>query len=129
MARLSFPLTILLALVLTMTACQEKKAITGKAFVKREVLVDILVDIHLADAVTNDRVFHRRYDVDSIDILSPILEKYQVSKQMLDTTIVVYTQNPALLDQVYNDVLIKLNVMLDENDKTENEEPLRKPKL
>lgn len=129
MARLSFPLTILLLLVLTLTACQEKKAITGKAFVKREVLVDMLVDIHLADGVTNDRVFHRRYDVDSMDILSPILDKYEVTRQMFDTTIVVYTQNPELLDQVYNDVLIKLNVMLDENDKTEDEKPLRRPKL
>ena len=129
MVRLSFPLTILLLLVLTLTACQENKAITGKAFVKREVLVDMLVDIHLADGVTNDRVFHRRYDVDSIDILSPILDKYEVTRQMFDTTIVVYTQNPELLDQVYNDVLIKLNVMLDENDKTENKEPLRRPKL
>ncbi len=129
MVRLSFPLTILLLLVLTLTACQEKKAITGKVFVKREVLVNMLVDIHLADGVTNDRVFHRRYDVDSIDILSPILDKYEVTRQMFDTTIVVYTQNPELLDQVYNDVLIKLNVMLDENDKTENEEPLRRPKL
>jgi hypothetical protein len=129
MARQSFPLTIFLALVLSLTACQEKKVITGKAFVKREVLVNMLVDIHLADGVTNDRVFHRRYDVDSIDILSPILEKYEVSREMFDTTIVVYTQSPELLDQVYNDVLIKLNVMLDENDKTENEEPLRRPKV
>jgi hypothetical protein len=98
-------------------ACQKKKSITGKAFLEREILVDVLVDLHLADGVTNDRKFNRKYDADSIDILSPILEKHQVSREMFDTTIIVYSQYPELFDQVYNDVLIKLNVMLDENDK------------
>ncbi|MCD4709863.1 MAG: DUF4296 domain-containing protein [Bacteroidales bacterium] len=115
---------ILLLLVMTFTACQKQKSITGKEFMEREVLVEVLVDIHLVDGVTNDRKFHRRYDVDSIDVLSPILEKHQVSRQMFDTTMFVYTRNPELLDQVYNDVLIKLNVMLDENNK---KEPASKP--
>ncbi len=124
--RLYNPVLILILLVITFTACQKQKSITGKAFIEREVLVDVLVDIHLADGVTNDRKFHRKYDVDSIDILSPILEKHQVSRQMFDTTIFVYTRNPELLDLVYNDVLIKLNVMLDKNSK---EEPASTPEL
>ena len=115
---------ILLLLVMTFTACQKQKSITGKEFMEREVLVEVLVDIHLVDGVTNDRKFHRKYNVDSIDVLSPILEKHQVSRQMFDTTMFVYTRNPELLDQVYNDVLIKLNVMLDENNK---KEPASKP--
>lgn len=122
--RLRNPGLILLLLVMTFTACQKKESITGKEFIEREVLVEVLVDIHLADGVTNDRKFHRKFDVDSIDILSPILEKYQVSREMFDTTMFVYTRNPELLDQVYNDVLIKLNVMLDENNK---KEPTSKP--
>lgn len=114
---------LLLIMVLLATACQEKKSISGKAFLEREVLVDVLVDIHLADAVTNDRIFNRKFDVDSVDILSPILEKHQVSKEMFDTTLIVYSHYPELFDQVYNDVLIKLNVMLDENDKKDPERP------
>ena len=39
---------------------------------------------------------------------------------MFDTTLIVYSQYPELFDQVYNEVLIKLNVMLDESD---NEDP------
>ena len=118
---LSF-LSILL-LILTLAVCHKNKEITGKEFVEREVLIDMLVDIHLADGVSNDRTFHRKYDVDSIDILSPILEKYQVTRQMFDTTILVYTREAELLDQVYNEVLVKLNVMLDENNK---EDPANK---
>jgi len=120
--RLPDPAIFILLLILTLSACSKDKSITGKEFIERDVLVEILLDIHLADGVTNDRVFHRKYDVDSIDVLSPILEKYKVSRQEFDTTIVVYTRNPELLDQVYSDVLIKLNVMLDENNKEEEKE-------
>jgi len=63
--------------------------------------------------------------VDSVDILSPILEKHQVTRQMFDTTMYIYSRYPLLLDEVYNDVLIKLNVMLDENNKEEAEEASR----
>jgi hypothetical protein len=107
-------------LALLLTACQKKKTISGKAFIERDVLVDLLVDMHLADAATNDRKFNRKFDVDSIDILSPILEKYHVTRQMFDTTMYEYTRNPELLDLVYNDVLIKLNVMMDELTKEED---------
>jgi Domain of unknown function (DUF4296) len=120
--RLPYPGILILLLVLTFTACQKKKGITGDEFIEREVLVDVLVDIHLMDGVTQDRKFGRKYDVDSLDIFTPILEKHQVTKQMFDTTMFVYSRNPELLDKVYNDVLIKLNVMLDENNKEEEEE-------
>ena len=115
--KLRIPALLLLILVMLTPACQKKKSITGKEFIRREVLVDVLVDLHLADGVTNDRKFNRKYDADSIDILSPILDKHQVSREMFDTTLIAYSQYPELFDQVYNDVLIKLNVMLDENDK------------
>jgi hypothetical protein len=107
----------LLLLTLLLIGCEKKQQISGKQFVDRDILVDMLVDIHLIDGTTNDRKFHRKYDVDEIDLLTPILEKYQVSKSMLDTTLAEYSRHPELFDQVYNDVLIKLNVMLDENDK------------
>jgi len=124
--RLPYPGILILLLVLTFTACQKKKSITGDEFIERDVLVDVLVDIHLMDGVTQDRKFGRKYDVDSLDIFTPILEKHQVTRQMFDTTMFVYSRNPDLLDQVYNDVLIKLNVMLDENNK---EEPASTPEL
>jgi hypothetical protein len=116
-ARLRYPGIFILLLALTFTACKKQKTITGKEFMDRDALVGVLVDIHLMDGVTQDRKFSRKYDADSIDILTPILEKYQVSRQMFDTTMFVYSMNPVLLDEVYNDVLIQLNVMLDENNK------------
>ena len=113
---------IFLILALMLADCKREKPITGKEFIERDLLVDILVDLHMADAITQDRKFSRKIDADSVDIVSPLLEKYQVSRQMYDTTMYMYSRRPRLLDEVYNDVLIKLNVMLDENSK---EEPAR----
>jgi hypothetical protein len=115
--RLRYLGILFLLLVFTFTACQKKKSISGNEFIEREVLVDLLVDIHLMDGVTQDRKFNRKFEVDSIDVFTPILEKHRVTRQMFDTTMFVYSRNPELLDQVYNDVLIKLNVMLDKNNK------------
>ena len=117
--RLRYLPILFLMLTLAFTACKKKQSITGKEFIEREVLVEVLVDIHLMDGVTQDRKFSRKYDVDSLDILSPIFDKHQVNKQMFDTTMFVYSRNPELLDAVYNDVLIRLNVMLDQNNKEE----------
>ena len=111
-------LFLLLSLMLvTLVGCSTKTEINGKEFVPRDELVDMLVDLHLVDGMTNDRKFYRSYeDVDSVDLLGPILEKYHVSKQMFDTTMYEYSRYPEIFDKVYNDVLTKLNIMLDEND-------------
>ena len=122
--RLLYP--VILLLVLCSSACKKEVKITGKEFIEREVLINVLVDIHLMDGVSQDRQFLRKFEADSIDVITPILDKHQVTKQMFDTTMYVYTRNPKQLDEVYNDVLIRLNVMLDENSK---EEVLSRPEL
>ncbi len=111
--------------ILLLSGCKKKSEITGKEYIQQEVFVDVLVDMHLVDGITNDRKFYRRYKrVDSIDVLGPILEKYQITRQMFDTTMYVYSRNPDLFDQVYSEVLRKLNIMMDEN---EREEEISKP--
>lgn len=116
-------LLILLTLVLVLpSGCSENTDITGKEYIPKEILVDVLVDIHLVDGITNDRKFYRKYEgVDSIDVLGPVLEKYKITEQMFDTTIFEYSRHPDQMDEVYNQVLMKLNIMLDENDQKEEE--------
>lgn len=116
----SLTIIILVAAVLLPLSCTKKKEITGKEFIPREAFVDVLVDIHLVDGITNDRKFYRRYNSDSVDMISPVLEKHNISRQMFDTTLYQYSRYPRLFDEVYNDVLMKLNIMLDENDQPED---------
>lgn len=114
------PSVFLILFAIVFFSCTKKKQISGNEFVPREVLVEVLVDIHLIDGITNDRKFYRRYiDVDSIDLLTPIFNKYHITLELFDITMTEYSRYPQLLDQVYNDVLMQLNVMLDENDKQE----------
>lgn len=116
-------LLLSLALVMGLMACKQEVSVKGSEYLTQESLVEVLVDIHMADGITNDRKFYRRYeDVDSVDLLGPILEKHEVSRQMFDTTMHAYTRHPELLDQVYNEVLMKLNMMLDELDEEKKEE-------
>jgi len=75
-----FSALLLFTLVIVFPGCNRHKEITGKEFIPREVLIDILVDLHLVDGVTNDRKFHRRYDADSIDIVNPVFAKYKRRK-------------------------------------------------
>ena len=115
-----FAFILVLALLYS---CTEKKEITGKPFIHRDTLVEVLVDIYLVDGITNDRKFYRKYkDVDSVDVLGPILDKYQITRQMFDTTMFVYTREPALLEEVYSDVLNQLNEMMEENDNTKEQD-------
>lgn len=120
MHRLSLLVPVLLFLS---TGCLKKKEISGRAFVDRDVLVDVLVDLHLMDGITTDRKFYNRYNADSIDVTQPIFEKHGITKAMFDTTMYEYSRYPELLDQVYNEVLVKLNVMLDQNDESDQEDP------
>jgi hypothetical protein len=122
-------IAVLFLLSLSILAgCTKKEKIKGKEIVPREVLVDVLVDIHLVDGITNDRKFYRRFEgVDSVDLLGPIFDKYGINREKFDRTMLEYTQNPILLDKVYNDVIMKLNVMLDQNDKEEKTETQEMP--
>lgn len=115
---------------LILAGCTRREKISGKEYVPREVLVDMLVDMHLVDGITNDRKFYRRFEgVDSVDLLGPIFDKYGVTREMFDKTMLEYTRNPPLLDQVYNDVIMKLNVMLDQNDKEEQQPDVQDPAM
>lgn len=109
----------LIILILASAGCLRKKSIKGPEFIDRKELVNILVEIHLSEGVANDRKFHRRFEADSIDMLTPILDRYGVTREQLDTTMYMYTRYPYLMDELYNEVLIRLNVMLDQNDKEE----------
>lgn len=116
--------------LILLAGCARKEKITGREYIPREVLAELLVDIHLVDGITNDRKFYRRFEgVDSVDLLGPIFDKYGVTRERFDKTMQEYTRNPVLLDQVYNDVIMQLNVMLDENDKEEQQPAVQDPAM
>lgn len=113
---------ILLAatILLGSAACKREKKISGQEYVEKEVLVQVLMDMHLMDGITNDMKFYRKFNPDdSIDIYGPIFKKYDVDREMYDRTIKEYSKYPQLMDEVYDLVLMQLNLL---QDKIESEE-------
>lgn len=107
-------------ILLGSAACNRKKKISGDEFIDRDVLVQVIMDMHLIDGITNDMRYYRKYNPDdSIDIYSPIYKKYNIDREMYDRTISEYSKYPKLMDDVYDEVLMQLNLL---QDRVESEE-------
>ncbi len=122
------PLLILLVLLtgsVSLNGCKQEKKITGKEYIPRDVLVNVITDIHLMDGITNDMKYYRKYNPgDSIDMYSYIFEKYNVDRKMYERTINEYSKYPQLLDKVYDEVLMELKLLQDKVEMEEEEDRL-----
>ncbi|MFZ5941966.1 MAG: DUF4296 domain-containing protein [Bacteroidota bacterium] len=110
---------LLLSLLLfaLLSGCAKKQRITGSYFVPRDVMVSVLADIYLLDGITDSYKFYRSYSAtDSIDMHSVIFEKYGITREQFDSTLNEYSQYPELLDKVYDEVIMNLNLMQDSLD-------------
>ena len=121
--RSSLPGTIMILasiIVLLTTGCGEKKQIKGKEFVPRDEMVDMMVDIHLLDGITNDVIYYRMYNPnDSIDLYGNVFMEFGYDRATFDSTLQEYARYPYILDALYDDVMMKLNLMLDQMNQEE----------
>lgn len=109
-------------IILLGTGCGEKKQIRGKEYVPREDMVELMLEIHLLDGITNDVKYYRKYNPnDSINLYSQIFEDHGYSKVTFDSTLKEYARHPYLLDELYNDVMMKLNLLQDQLNQEEQE--------
>ena len=104
-------------LSLLLASCNDdptKYRIKQKKVVEREKFVDILADIHMMDAITNNPNYFRKYEPgDSVDLYSSIFDKYGVTKAEFDSTVSAYTKKPQLYSEIYDEVIFELNYRLD----------------
>jgi len=108
---------LLLLALLLLPDCAQKERITGSYYIPRNDLVQILTEIYLMDGITDSYKFYRMYEVnDTVDIHSAIFSKYQTDREHFDSTIKVYSAYPDILDKVYDEVLMNLNIIQDSLD-------------
>ena len=116
------------AFILFFAACGQKTKIKGSEFIPQDVLVQVLSDIHLIDGITTDMKYYRKFNPgDSIDLYSAIFEKYNVDKEMYERTIKEYSKYPQLLNKVYDEVLMNLNLLQDKVEKEEEDRQVYGP--
>ncbi len=102
-------------LLFLMSCSGQPAKIRHKYIIPRDKFVDILVDIHLMDAITNGPEFYRKFSAeDSVNVYSEIFKKFGVSRAQFDSTMVSYTRRPELYLKIYDDVILRLNFRIDE---------------
>jgi hypothetical protein len=129
----SWPGTIVVLaslIVLLASGCGDKKQIRGKEFIPRDDMVELMLDIHLLDGITNDVKYYRKYNPnDSIDLYGLTFEDHGYHRAIFDSTLQEYSRFPHLLDELYDEIMMRLNMMQDQLDQEVEEKNEFKKKL
>jgi hypothetical protein len=88
--------------------------IKKKNLIPRRDFIEILAEIHLVDVMTNSPGFSRKFEAaDTFELNQQIFDKHKVTKAQFDSTVSMYIRQPDVYIKVYDEVLLKLNYMLD----------------
>jgi hypothetical protein len=99
---------------LTFSGC--KRDPIPKGALKKQKFEEVLLDVHLAEAISNNR---RQYKMDSLQsdaLYRAVLEKHGVTEEQMKTTILYYSRHPKEYDKIYSDVLSKISMMTEERE-------------
>lgn len=112
-----------LLILMLAAACSKNKKVRGKDLIPRDTLVEMMVEMHLIDGLTNDVAYYRKYNPnDTIDLYGSVYEKYDVTREEFDASLLEYASIPRQLDALYGDILTELNLMQEELDRQKQEE-------
>lgn len=93
-------------------SCDKPAYEKPKNLVKESQMIDMLVDIHIADAtyveMRMDSMVQRS---SSTDFFYSVLEKYQVPDSVFEKSFVYYASNPKKFEKMYRDVMNRLSAM------------------
>jgi hypothetical protein len=102
---------ILLFLLIALVSCEEPPVDKPKHLIKENQMIDMMADIHLAQAT-----FVNRHKADSLlknttatDFYYSVLEKYNVADSVFEKSFVYYASSPKKFEKMYRRVLTKLN--------------------
>jgi len=101
---------ILLLLILTIVSCDKLPIEKPRPLIKENIMIDMLVDIHIAEATFN----HVRYDTSmfkttSVDFYYSVLRKYEVQDSIFEKSFVFYASTPRQFEKMYRKVMNKLS--------------------
>jgi hypothetical protein len=104
---------ILLFLFISFVSCSKPPVEKPEKLIQENQMIDILVDIHLAEAAFNARR-HRDSQVmksSSADFYYSILDKYQIADSVFEKSFVFYASQPRKFEKMYRQAMNKLNEM------------------
>jgi hypothetical protein len=98
---------------LAFISCSKPTVEKPEVLIQEDKMIDMLVDIHLAEATYNTRR-HRDSLVmksSSADFYYSILDKYQVPDSIFEQSFVFYAAQPRKFEKMYRQAMNKLNEM------------------
>jgi len=103
---------ILALLISIFVSCDREVIQKPDHLVKEKKMIDMLVDIHLAEATFN----HMRNDSivkksSSANFYYSVLAKYEVPDSVFERSFMYYASNPKNFEEMYREVMNKLNVI------------------
>jgi hypothetical protein len=102
---------LILAIVgLSFISCDKEVIPKPSPLIKEKQMINMLVDIHLAEATFN----HMRYDSiirnsSSENFYYSVLQKYEVADSVFEKSFVFYASNPRNFEKMYREVMNKLS--------------------
>ncbi|NOX47876.1 MAG: DUF4296 domain-containing protein [Chlorobi bacterium] len=104
------------------SGCTEKvrvKAIPPDNLIPRDEMVDVIVDMHLYDAIIwkEQKTKMKKIQVEKLFLYESILEKYHITKEQFESSMGFYQSDLEVLDEIYADVITKLSKMKSETEK------------
>jgi len=107
---------ILLFILVAFVSCEEPPAEKPKHLIKENQMIDMMVDVHLAQSL-----FTIRHNQDSLlknttatDFYYSVLNKYNVPDSVFEKSFVYYASSPKKFEKMYRKVMNKLNEMQQE---------------
>lgn len=100
---------IIILVTLVLVACSNKPKVPDYV-IPQEEMVNIVVDIHLLDGImTVNRIRKSLVNKDSVNYYNQIFEKYNITQEDFDTSLYFYSHNINEYNDIYEQVLNKLN--------------------
>ena len=103
-------------------SCKEKGYAKPEQFISETEMIDIIYDIHLAEALSS----HFKSNMDttielgSKEFYQTVLEKYELEDSVLASNIIYYSANPKVYEKIYEQVVERILMQQEEFLKNEN---------
>lgn len=96
---------ILILLLLTLFSCGNKYVISP------ENLEDILVDMHIVEAIAIVRSKDFKANDSKVDLYNTIYEKYNITEELFDSSMVYYSENLHAFTEIYENVYSRIEAL------------------
>jgi len=109
----------LLFIFLLGASCEEKGYPKPEGLVNEKKMVDVLYDIHLAEAFAtrNRHLVNDSNKIESEEIYQAVLNKYGLNDSIMAMSVIYYSARPKVYEKIYAKVVERLNVTIEDQKK------------